>query len=149
MICCRVLSGKIRLLHLRVFCCGFAGVPTSSRKRESSDLDVPIVCRRKRPMLPLGGSRHSGGRCGGRSSERLGSCRETYIAAFALHWTKAASPSTRQCGEIVARGSLVSGGYHNLPEARPRSREHGWHHTGDIVIWMRWLRLHCGPQRKT
>jgi fatty-acyl-CoA synthase len=38
----------------------------------------------------------------------------------------------RQCGEIVARGSLVSGGYHNLPEATAAIREHGWHHTGDV-----------------
>ena len=35
-------------------------------------------------------------------------------------------------GEIVARGTLVCGGYYNLPEATAEIREFGWHHTGDI-----------------
>jgi len=35
-------------------------------------------------------------------------------------------------GEIVARGSLVSGGYYKLPEATAEIRAHGWHHTGDV-----------------
>ena len=38
----------------------------------------------------------------------------------------------RQCGEIVARGTLVTGGYHNLPEATAEIRAYGWHHTGDV-----------------
>ena len=35
-------------------------------------------------------------------------------------------------GEIVARGTLVSGGYYNLPEATAEIRQYGWHHTGDV-----------------
>ena len=35
-------------------------------------------------------------------------------------------------GEIVARGTLVSGGYYNMPEATAEIRTHGWHHTGDV-----------------
>jgi acyl-CoA synthetase (AMP-forming)/AMP-acid ligase II len=35
-------------------------------------------------------------------------------------------------GEIVARGTLVTGGYHNLPEATADIRRFGWHHTGDV-----------------
>jgi fatty-acyl-CoA synthase len=35
-------------------------------------------------------------------------------------------------GEIVARGTLVSGGYFNLPEATAQVRRYGWHHTGDV-----------------
>src|SRR5437764_8500233 len=37
-----------------------------------------------------------------------------------------------QRGEIVARGTLVTGGYHKMPEATAEIRKHGWHHTGDI-----------------
>jgi acyl-CoA synthetase (AMP-forming)/AMP-acid ligase II len=32
----------------------------------------------------------------------------------------------------VARGTLLTGGYHNLPEATAQIRAHGWHHTGDV-----------------
>ena len=37
-----------------------------------------------------------------------------------------------EAGEIVARGSLVTAGYHELPEATAEIRAHNWHHTGDI-----------------
>jgi acyl-CoA synthetase (AMP-forming)/AMP-acid ligase II len=37
-----------------------------------------------------------------------------------------------QTGEIVARGTLVTPGYHNLPEATAEIRTYGWHHTGDV-----------------
>ena len=37
-----------------------------------------------------------------------------------------------QTGEIVARGALVTPGYHNLPEATAEIRTFGWHHTGDV-----------------
>jgi len=37
-----------------------------------------------------------------------------------------------ECGEIVARGTLVSGGYYKLPEATAEIRRYGWHHTGDV-----------------
>jgi acyl-CoA synthetase (AMP-forming)/AMP-acid ligase II len=37
-----------------------------------------------------------------------------------------------QRGEIVARGSLVSGEYYKLPEATAEIRSFGWHHTGDV-----------------
>jgi acyl-CoA synthetase (AMP-forming)/AMP-acid ligase II len=32
----------------------------------------------------------------------------------------------------VARGALVTPGYHNLPEATAEVRTFGWHHTGDV-----------------
>jgi len=35
-------------------------------------------------------------------------------------------------GEIVARGTLVTAGYHKLPQATAEIRSHGWHHTGDV-----------------
>ena len=37
-----------------------------------------------------------------------------------------------QTGEIVARGALVTPGYHHLPEATAEIRTFGWHHTGDV-----------------
>jgi acyl-CoA synthetase (AMP-forming)/AMP-acid ligase II len=37
-----------------------------------------------------------------------------------------------ECGEIVARGALVTPGYYNLPEATAENRTYGWHHTGDL-----------------
>ena len=37
-----------------------------------------------------------------------------------------------QVGEIVARGTLVTAGYYNMPEATAEIRKHGWHHTGDV-----------------
>ena len=38
----------------------------------------------------------------------------------------------QEVGEIVARGTLVTAGYHNLPQATAEIRGHGWHHTGDV-----------------
>jgi fatty-acyl-CoA synthase len=35
-------------------------------------------------------------------------------------------------GEIVARGTLVTPGYYNMPEATAEIRAHDWHHTGDV-----------------
>ena len=32
----------------------------------------------------------------------------------------------------MARGPLVTHGYHNLPAATAEIRTHGWHHTGDV-----------------
>jgi len=32
----------------------------------------------------------------------------------------------------VARGTLVTEGYHKMPEATAEIRAHGWHHTGDV-----------------
>ncbi|HXQ27582.1 MAG TPA: AMP-binding protein [Candidatus Acidoferrales bacterium] len=37
-----------------------------------------------------------------------------------------------ETGEIVARGSLVTPGYYNLPDATEEIHRHGWHHTGDV-----------------
>ncbi|MFP6778614.1 MAG: AMP-binding protein [Alphaproteobacteria bacterium] len=40
--------------------------------------------------------------------------------------------SQGKCGEIVARGTLVSLGYYGDPKASDASCARGWHHTGDI-----------------
>jgi acyl-CoA synthetase (AMP-forming)/AMP-acid ligase II len=39
---------------------------------------------------------------------------------------------TRDVGEIVVRGALVSDSYFELPEATAEVRTYGWHHTGDV-----------------
>lgn len=65
--------------------------------------------------------------------DRLRSCgRPTSAVRIAIMDDNGTLLPAGHCGEIVARGSLVSGGYHNLPEATASIREHGWHHTGDI-----------------
>ena len=37
-----------------------------------------------------------------------------------------------ECGEIVVRGTLVTCGYYNMPQATAEIRTYGWHHTGDL-----------------
>src|SRR5690606_34253564 len=39
---------------------------------------------------------------------------------------------TGEVGEIVARGGIVGGGYHEMPDATAEAAAHGWHHTGDV-----------------
>jgi len=69
----------------------------------------------------------------GEHPERLRSCgRATSAVRVAIMNDSGEILPARQCGEIVARGTLVTGGYHNLPEATAQIRQHGWHHTGDI-----------------
>ena len=69
----------------------------------------------------------------GNHPERLRSCgRQTTAVRLAImddagHILQPNSP-----GEIVARGTLVTAGYHNLPQATAEIRSHGWHHTGDV-----------------
>ena len=65
--------------------------------------------------------------------ERLRSCgRATSAVRLAIMDDAGQILPPRQIGEIVARGSLVTAGYHNMPEATAEIRAHGWHHTGDV-----------------
>jgi acyl-CoA synthetase (AMP-forming)/AMP-acid ligase II len=65
--------------------------------------------------------------------DRLRSCgKPTSAVLIAIMNDTGEILPPRQCGEIVARGTLVTGGYHNLPEATAEIRAHGWHHTGDV-----------------
>jgi len=65
--------------------------------------------------------------------ERLRSCgRPTAAVRLAIMDDFGRILPPHQPGEIVARGTLVTAGYHNLPEATAEIRRHGWHHTGDI-----------------
>ena len=65
--------------------------------------------------------------------ERLRSCgRPTASVRVAIMDDAGRILPPHEVGEIVARGSLVSAGYHNLPQATAEIRGHGWHHTGDV-----------------
>jgi fatty-acyl-CoA synthase len=65
--------------------------------------------------------------------ERLRSCgKATYGVRLAIMDDGGRLLPPHQTGEIVARGPLVTPGYHNLPQATAEIRTHGWHHTGDV-----------------
>jgi len=65
--------------------------------------------------------------------ERLRSCgRATYAVRLAIMDDEGHLLPPNQTGEIVARGSLLTPGYHNLPQATAEIRRYGWHHTGDV-----------------
>ncbi len=65
--------------------------------------------------------------------ERLRSCgKATSAVRLAVMDDEGRLLPPKQTGEIVARGTLVTPGYYNLPEATAEIRKHGWHHTGDI-----------------
>jgi acyl-CoA synthetase (AMP-forming)/AMP-acid ligase II len=69
----------------------------------------------------------------GKHPERLRSCgKATYGVRLAIMDDAGKLLPPNQPGEIVARGALVTAGYHNLPEATAEIRTFGWHHTGDI-----------------
>ena len=65
--------------------------------------------------------------------ERLRSCgKATSALRLAVMDDEGRLLPPKQTGEIVARGTLVTPGYYNLPEATAEIRKHGWHHTGDV-----------------
>jgi acyl-CoA synthetase (AMP-forming)/AMP-acid ligase II len=65
--------------------------------------------------------------------ERLRSCgRASYGVRLGIMDDQGHLLPANQTGEIVARGTLVTPGYHNLPEATAEIRAFGWHHTGDV-----------------
>ncbi len=65
--------------------------------------------------------------------ERLRSCgKPTYGVRLGVMDEHGNLHPANRVGEIVARGALVTAGYHNLPEATKEIRTYGWHHTGDL-----------------
>lgn len=69
----------------------------------------------------------------GEHPERLRSCgRATYGVRLGIMDDEGKLLDRNQTGEIVARGSLVTPGYHNLPEETAAIRKFDWHHTGDV-----------------
>jgi fatty-acyl-CoA synthase len=65
--------------------------------------------------------------------ERLASCgKPTLAVRLAIMDDTGRILPAGERGEIVARGSLLCGGYYKMPEATAEIRTHGWHHTGDV-----------------
>jgi fatty-acyl-CoA synthase len=122
---------------LRVFL--LAGSPVSPDKlKQGVEVFGPCMCQSygqtEAPMLlTFLDARTVAAAAAGDHPERLRSCgRPTVAVRLAIMDDAGHILPPHQPGEIVARGTLVSGGYHNLPEATAEIRSHGWHHTGDV-----------------
>lgn len=122
---------------LRVFL--LAGSPVSPDKlRKGVEVFGPCMCQSygqtEAPMLLTWLDAHTvAAAAAGDHAERLRSCgRPTTAVHLAIMDDAGHILPPRQPGEIVARGTLVTAGYHNLPQATAEIRSHGWHHTGDI-----------------
>jgi fatty-acyl-CoA synthase len=122
---------------LRVFL--LAGSPVSPDKlKHGVELFGPCMCQcygqTESPMLLTWLDQKTVAEAAaGKHPERLRSCgRPTSAVRLAVMEDDGKILGPNQPGEIVARGSLVTAGYHKMPEATAEIRAHGWHHTGDV-----------------
>jgi len=129
--------GKYNYSTLKVFL--LAGSPVSPDKfKRGVEIFGPCMCQSygqtEAPMLVTWLDPATvAAAAGGDHPERLRSCgKPTASVRVAIMDDAGNILPAGQCGEIVARGTLVSGGYHNLPEATAELRKYGWHHTGDV-----------------
>ncbi|SRR6266536_2172343 len=129
--------GRFDYSSLRIFL--LAGSPVSPDKfKKGVEIFGPCMCQSygqtEAPMLlTFLDTATTAASAAGDHPERLRSCgRPTSAVRVAIMNDVGKILPPRQCGEIVARGTLVTGGYHNLPEATEEIRAYGWHHTGDI-----------------
>jgi fatty-acyl-CoA synthase len=128
---------KFNYSSLRVFL--LAGSPVSPDKlKKGVEVFGPCLCQSygqtEAPMLLtfLDASTVAAAAAGDHP-ERLRSCgRPTASVRLAIIDDAGRILPPHQPGEIVARGTLVTAGYYNLPQATAEIRTHGWHHTGDI-----------------
>ncbi len=116
-----------------------AASPVSpDRVRQGVEVFGPCICQcygqTEAPMLMTWlDQRTVAAAAAGEHPERLRSCgKATYGVRLAIMDEDGHLLPPNETGEIVARGSLVSPGYHNLPEATAEIRKFGWHHTGDV-----------------
>ena len=116
-----------------------AASPVSpDRVRQGVEVFGPCICQcygqTEAPMLMTWLDQKTvAAAAAGDHPERLRSCgKATYGVRLAIMDDDGHLLPSNQTGEIVARGSLVSPGYHNLPEATAEIRKFGWHHTGDV-----------------
>jgi acyl-CoA synthetase (AMP-forming)/AMP-acid ligase II len=128
---------KFNYSSLRVFL--LAGSPVSPDKlQEGVGIFGPCMCQSygqtEAPMiLTFLDARTVTAAAAGDHPERLRSCgRATASVRVAIMDDAGRILPPHQPGEIVARGTLVTAGYHNLPQATAEIRSHGWHHTGDV-----------------
>jgi len=129
--------GKFDYSSLRVFL--LAGSPVSPDKLKNAvEIFGPCMCQSfgqtEAPMLLTWLDQATvAAAAAGDHPERLRSCgRPTASVRVAIMDDNGRILPPHERGEIVARGTLVSGGYHNLPEATAEIRRYGWHHTGDV-----------------
>jgi fatty-acyl-CoA synthase len=129
--------GKFDYSSLRVFL--LAGSPVSPDKlRKGIEIFGPCMCQSygqtEAPMLLTWlDAKTLAAAAAGDHPERLRSCgKSTSAVRLAVMDDRGHILPANACGEIVARGTLVTAGYHNMPEATAEIRTYGWHHTGDI-----------------
>jgi fatty-acyl-CoA synthase len=129
--------GKFNYSSLRIFL--LAGSPVSPDKfKRGVEIFGPCMCQSygqtEAPMLLTWLDPATvAASAAGNHPERLRSCgKPTSAVRVAIMNDAGKILPPRQCGEIVARGTLVADGYHNQPEATAQIRAHGWHHTGDV-----------------
>jgi acyl-CoA synthetase (AMP-forming)/AMP-acid ligase II len=128
---------KFDYSSLRVFL--LAGSPVSPDKlKRAVEIFGPCMCQSygqtEAPMLLTWLDQKTvAAAAGGEHPERLASCgRATSAVRLAIMDDEGHLLAANQTGEIVARGTLVTPGYYNLPEATAEIRKFGWHHTGDV-----------------
>jgi acyl-CoA synthetase (AMP-forming)/AMP-acid ligase II len=128
---------KFDYSSLRVFL--LAGSPVSPDKlKKGVEVFGPCMCQSygqtEAPMLLTWlDARTVAAAAAGEHPERLRSCgRPTASVRLAVMDDAGSILPPHQVGEIVACGTLVTAGYHNLPQATAEIRSHGWHHTGDV-----------------
>jgi len=129
--------GKFDYSSMRVLL--LAGSPVSPDKfKHGVEVFGPCMCQSygqtEAPMvLTFLDPRTVAAAARGDHPERLRSCgRPTAAVRLAIMDDSGNILAPNQPGEIVARGTLVTGGYFNLPEATAEIRRYGWHHTGDV-----------------
>jgi len=129
--------GKFDYSSLRILL--IAGSPVSPDKfRQAVEIFGPCMCQcygqTEAPMLLTWlDPKTVAAAAAGDHPERLRSCGQaTSAVQLAIMDEEGTLLPPNQTGEIVARGSLVTPGYYNLPEATAEIRRFGWHHTGDV-----------------
>lgn len=128
---------KFDYSSLRIFL--LAGSPVSPDKlKRGIEIFGPCLCQSygqtEAPMLlTFLDGRTLAAAAAGDHPERLASCgKPTSAVRVAIMNDEGQILSSGQRGEIVARGTLITGGYYKMPQATAEIRAHGWHHTGDI-----------------
>ena len=128
---------KFDYSSLRVFL--LAGSPVSPDKlKRGVEIFGPCLCQSygqtEAPMLlTFLDQKTLAAAAWGEHPERLASCgKPTSAVRLGIMNDEGDLLPWHERGEIVARGTLVSGGYYKLPEATAEVRRHGWHHTGDV-----------------
>jgi fatty-acyl-CoA synthase len=130
-------AAKFDYSSLRVFL--LAGSPVSPDKlKKGVELFGPCMCQSygqtEAPMLlTFLDAKTLAAAVAGDHSERLRSCgKPTSAVRLAVMDDRGQILPANECGEIVARGTLVTAGYYNMPEATADIRTYRWHHTGDV-----------------